>query len=108
MANPDGLHIRAASLVAKRTSRLPAKVELIKGNRRVDATNVLQIVSLCALEGDQLLLEATGQDAEAALDALVDLFENGFSEVEPADPPEHSLGEMGPSEAAPDGDASAQ
>jgi phosphocarrier protein HPr len=80
VANPDGLHIRAASLIAKLTGQVPAKVQLIKGSQRVDATNVLQIISLCALKGDQLLLEATGCDADAALEALVELFENGFDE----------------------------
>jgi phosphotransferase system HPr (HPr) family protein len=80
VANPDGLHIRAASLIAKLTGQVPAKVELVKGNQRVDATNVLQIVSLCALKGEQLLLEATGRGAHAALEALVELFENQFAD----------------------------
>lgn len=80
VANPNGLHIRAASLIAKVTGRVPAKVELIKGSQRVDATDVLQIISLCALKGDQLLLEATGCNADVALEALVQLFENGFDE----------------------------
>jgi phosphotransferase system HPr (HPr) family protein len=80
VASPDGLHIRAASLIAKLTGRARAKVELVKGSQRVDATNVLQIISLCALEGEQLLLEATGRNAEAALEALAELFENGFDE----------------------------
>ena len=82
VANPDGLHIRAASLIAKVTGQVPAKVELVKGSQRVDATDVLQIISLCALEGDQLLLEASGNDADAALEALAALFENGFDEAQ--------------------------
>jgi phosphocarrier protein HPr len=80
VANPDGLHIRAASLIAKLTEQVPAKVELVKGNQRVDASNVLQIVSLCALEGEKILLEATGRGAHDALEALVELFENQFAE----------------------------
>ena len=109
VANPDGLHIRAASLIAKLTGQVPAKVELIKGGQRVDATNVLQIVSLCALEGEQLLLEATGRDADAVLEALARLFEKKFDENEvcasqPAKPCEHNPGETGRSEAASDGD----
>lgn len=80
VANPDGLHLRAASLIAKLIGQVPAKVQLVKGNHRVDATSVLQMMSLCALEGEQLLLEATGQDADAALDILAQLFENEFNE----------------------------
>ncbi|MFH1921105.1 MAG: HPr family phosphocarrier protein [Planctomycetota bacterium] len=106
VANPDGLHVRAASLVAKLTGRGAAKVELIKGNRRVDATNVLQILSLCALEGDQLLLEATGQDADAALEALVELFENQFDEDKSSRQHKHPAGEPSRADATPDGNPS--
>jgi phosphotransferase system HPr (HPr) family protein len=107
VANPDGLHIRAASSIAKLTGQAPAKVELVKGDQRVDATNVLQIVSLCALEGEQLLLEATGRDAEAVLETLSELFENNFDENglkprRPARQPEQNPGQRGPSEAASD------
>ena len=109
VANPDGLHIRAASLIAKMTGQVPAKVELIKGSQRVDATDVLQIISLCALEGDQLLLEATGCDADAALEALAELFENGFDEAqfgtgEPEKRSEENVGEADSSDAAARGD----
>jgi phosphotransferase system HPr (HPr) family protein len=102
VANPDGLHIRAASLVAKLTGEGPAKVELVKGSQRVDATNVLQILSLCALEGDQLLLEATGQDADAALDALAELFESKFDEDKFTSRQEHCAGEPSRSDTASD------
>lgn len=106
VANPDGLHIRAASLVAKLTGQRPAKVELIKGNRRVDATNVLQILSLCALEGDQLLLEATGREAGAALEALVELFENQFDEAKSSRKNECPADEPRRADAASEGDPS--
>jgi len=111
VANPDGLHIRAASLIAKLTGQAPAKVELIKGSQRVDATNVLQIISLCALEGEQLLLEATGRDADAVLEMLARLFENKFDEDEvgtgePATQHKPPPGETCRSEAASDGDLS--
>lgn len=106
VANPDGLHIRAASLIAKAAGQVPARVELIKGSQRVDATNVLQILSLCVMEGEQLLLESTGRDAEAALEALAELFENKFGEDTSASggPTEQSkdrAGETGPSDGCP-------
>jgi len=109
VANPEGLHLRAASLIVKLMGQVPAKVELIKGSQRVDATNMLQIVSLCALEGEQLLLEATGQNAEAALEALAELFENRFEErnfgaSRHASPREYDSGDGRPFDAASDGD----
>ena len=103
VANPQGLHARAATLIANLVKHLPAKVELIKGALRVDGTNVLQMLSLCALPGDQLLLEATGQDAEAALEAVVELFESEFAQEDLAERDDQPTGEVEPSDATVEG-----
>ena len=49
-----------------------------KGDERVEGTDVLQIMSLGVGEGEELLLEAAGSDAETVLDALAALFESHF------------------------------
>jgi phosphocarrier protein len=53
-------------------------VELVKDEQRVSATDVLQVVSLGAVFGSELVLEATGPDSEEVLDALVELFAANF------------------------------
>jgi phosphocarrier protein len=80
VVNPEGVHARVATLLARTVRRFQAKVELIKGRQRVDGTDVLQILSLGAAAGEQLQLEAVGPEAEAALEALVQLFVDGFGE----------------------------
>jgi phosphotransferase system HPr (HPr) family protein len=80
VANYAGLHARAATLIAKQARRFDARVELIRDRQRVEATDVLQILSLGAHAGVQIGLEATGPDAEPALDALVQLFNDKFGE----------------------------
>ncbi len=78
VTNPEGVHARAATQVRLVVLRYRARVEVIKGFERVDPTNVLQMLSLCAGPGDELVLEATGEDAEAVLEALARLFDNKF------------------------------
>jgi phosphotransferase system HPr (HPr) family protein len=80
VSNPQGVHARAATLIAELVHRYDAKVVLIKQNDRVQGTDVLQILSLGAGQGEQLLLEATGNDAEKVLDALALLFAENFNE----------------------------
>jgi len=46
----------------------------------VDGTDVLQILSLGALPGEELLVEASGEEADAAVAALAQLFQNRFGE----------------------------
>ena len=80
VTNAEGLHARAATLVAELARRFEAKVELAKDCERVEGTEVLQILSLGVAQGEQLVLEATGQDAEEAVEALVELFAGNFVE----------------------------
>jgi phosphotransferase system HPr (HPr) family protein len=80
VSNPQGIHARAATLIADLTRRFDAKVVLAKHSERVEATEVLQILSLGAAQGEEVLLEATGHDSEQALDALVRLFADNFGE----------------------------
>jgi len=78
VTNRQGVHARAATLIAQVVRQHEAKVSLRKGSERVEGTDVLQIMSLGAGEGDHLLLEAVGRDAETVLDALVALFHGRF------------------------------
>lgn len=80
VTNESGIHARAATLVAELVRRFDSKVVLVKDCERVEGTDVLQILSLGAGRGNELLLEATGHDAERVLDALVQLFNDNFSE----------------------------
>jgi phosphocarrier protein HPr len=82
VTNPQGLHARPADLLVKAASRFQSKVEIIKGNERVDAKSILAIFTLAALPGTELVVEAVGPDAEDALQAMCDLFERGFNELE--------------------------
>ncbi len=76
--NEEGVHLRAADLIAKQVRRFDAKVVLAKGSHQVEGTDVLQILSLGAARGEQMVLEADGADAEQVLDALAQLFADGF------------------------------
>ena len=55
---------------------------MIRGDERVDGKSILSILTLAAAQGTELSIEATGQDADAALDALADLVAKGFAEEE--------------------------
>jgi phosphotransferase system HPr (HPr) family protein len=81
VANRQGLHLRAATLLAERARRFQAKVEMFTGDRRrAQTTDVLQMTSMGVTQGTELQLVATGADAEAALDALAELFRDRFGE----------------------------
>lgn len=77
--NPQGLHMRPAYLFVSTASRFECKIEVIKDDIRIDGKSVLDILTLGATQGTQVLLEATGSDAEFAIVALEELVVSGFS-----------------------------
>ena len=80
VSNREGLHFRAATELAKLVRGFRAEVVILKNQDRADCGDVLEISSLGAEENEQLLLQASGQEAEEALEAAARLFASGFDE----------------------------
>ena len=80
VSNREGLHARAATELAKLVRGFRAEVVILKNQDRVDCGDVLEILSLGAAMNEQLLLQASGQEAEEALEAVSRLFASGFDE----------------------------
>ena len=70
VTNPQGLHARPADVFVKPASQYQSTIEVIKDGERVDGKSILAILTLAAVQGTQLQIEATGPDAEDALIAL--------------------------------------
>jgi phosphotransferase system HPr (HPr) family protein len=80
VANRAGLHARAAVMVVTEARKFDARVVVSKGSQEVEATDVLQMMSLGAAQGEVLSLQGFGQEAQAAVDALEQLFVRKFDE----------------------------
>jgi phosphotransferase system HPr (HPr) family protein len=79
VSNREGFHLRAATTLIVVARRYNADIAIVKGSLSVDAKSTpLQLLGLGAFEGDKVMLEATGGDAEAAVKALADLFDAHF------------------------------
>jgi phosphotransferase system HPr (HPr) family protein len=81
VTNPQGLHARPADMFVKLANQYQANIEMIKDGERVDGKSILALLTLAAVEGTQLQIEATGPDAVAALDALTELVMRNFDET---------------------------
>lgn len=94
IVNALGLHLRPAAKFVKTADRFQADIRVLYKGQTFDGRSILDLATLAAERGSRLELEATGNDAEAALDALADLiaaefFEdaNGDDLPHPAPPP---------------------
>jgi phosphotransferase system HPr (HPr) family protein len=77
--NPSGLHARPSLAVSRIARESKSRVEVRTPYQKVDARDVLQLLSLGAACGTELQLTAVGPDADDVLDKLVAQFNDGFS-----------------------------
>ncbi len=80
VANQAGLHARAAVMIVTEARKFDARIVIAKGLHEVEATDVLQMMSLGDAQGEQLSLEGSGNEAQAAVEALEQLFLRKFDE----------------------------
>ncbi len=78
--NTKGLHVRAATVLAKTASRFKARVTVARDGEVVDAKSIMGLLLLTAAQGTKIVVAATGADAAQALDAVGELVESGFGE----------------------------
>jgi phosphocarrier protein len=79
--NPLGLHLRTAEKLVRAARQFRADIRVIGNGQSIDGKSILDVMALAAECGSRLQLHADGPDAEAALDALVDLIGRSFDEA---------------------------
>ena len=78
--NQVGLHARPATFFIQKANEFKSSIWIEKEERRVNAKSLLGILSLGIVGGTSIKIIADGADEEVAVEALVDLVTNGFSE----------------------------
>ena len=67
-------------MIAKVARGSSSSVYLANGGIETDCTDVLDLLSLEAHAGSVLVLTVDGEDEQAVMDSIVDLFERQFDE----------------------------
>lgn len=78
--NKKGLHARASAKFVKCAERFDAFVRVTRDDQTVTGTSIMGLLMLAAGPGTSLYLEADGPEGPEALEALVELINNGFGE----------------------------
>jgi phosphotransferase system HPr (HPr) family protein len=86
IVNTDGIHARPAALIVEALASLDAQVTIATDySAPVSARSPTALMSLGTRVGDVLRIEADGACAEAAVDRIVALVRDGFSELAGSD-----------------------
>ena len=78
--NQVGLHARPATFFIQKANEFKSSIWVEKDERRVNAKSLLGVLSLGIVGGTDIRIIADGLDEQLAVDSLVRLVENGFTE----------------------------
>jgi phosphocarrier protein HPr len=83
--NPSGLHARPAATFVKAAAGFAADIRVTNLTRNADrsasAKSILGVMQLAVSQGHELRIEATGDDADAAVAELARLVASGLGET---------------------------
>jgi phosphocarrier protein len=82
IVNKLGLHARAAAKLTQIAGGFASEIYISRSGRRVNAKSIMGVMMLAAGQGTSVLVEAKGDDAEAALTAIAKLVAERFGEAE--------------------------
>ncbi|HEY3887782.1 MAG TPA: glucose PTS transporter subunit IIA, partial [Caulobacteraceae bacterium] len=75
-----GIHARPAAVIAAEARRHAAEIGVTAHGRRANAKSPVAVMALAIRHGDEIVLAASGADAEAAVAALAALIAGGLGE----------------------------
>jgi phosphocarrier protein HPr len=82
IVNKKGLHARASAKFVQCAEQFDAAINVTRGHESVGGTSIMGLMMLAAGPGITITIQATGNDAEAAVNALCELVASRFGEEE--------------------------
>lgn len=78
--NKYGLHARPAAEFVKTAHAFDCEILVSKDDLEVNGKSIMGMMMLAAEQGAEIVIRASGSDAEAALDKLAGLVDSRFGE----------------------------
>lgn len=80
IVNELGLHARSAGKIAKIAQNAQSTIWLIKDNEKVDASSIIDILTLACAKGSKIMLTVDSKSDVHILNEITALVERGFEE----------------------------
>ena len=75
-----GLNARVASMFLRNSVKFGSDIILIKDNNRYNGKSILSILSMQAVNGEEIEIEISGEDEREAMDSLISFFQKDLKE----------------------------
>ena len=80
IVNKRGLHARASAKFVELACKYQSEITVTREGNSVSGRSIMGLMMLAAPQGSELEIAASGDDAEAALAAIISLIAAGFHE----------------------------
>ncbi len=80
IVNKLGLHARASAKLTQLAARFESDVQVTRNNRKVNAKSIMGVMMLAAGKGSKIVVEISGSDEAAAMEAISKLVGDYFGE----------------------------
>jgi len=80
ISNKLGLHARPSAQLTQTAARFSSDIHISRSGRRVNAKSIMGVMMLAAGQGSTVTVEAEGDDAEEAVQAIGRLIAERFGE----------------------------
>jgi phosphocarrier protein HPr len=80
IVNKNGLHARPAAEIVKLAARYQSEITIVRDDLEVNGKSIMGVMMLAAEYGADIVLRASGPDAEQAVGAIERLIANKFGE----------------------------
>lgn len=74
---PEDAEARPVAVMVQIASKYESKIHIISRNKKINAKSIMGMMSLGFGNGDELVLEAEGEDAEIAMEDITKYIESG-------------------------------
>ena len=82
IVNKLGLHARASAKLTQLAGSFPCEVWMERGSRRINAKSIMGVMMLAAGKGATVKIDTSGDQADEALQAILQLIANRFGEAD--------------------------
>ncbi|MDO8346840.1 MAG: HPr family phosphocarrier protein [Rugosibacter sp.] len=82
ITNKLGLHARASAKLTQLAGSFPCEVWMERGSRRINAKSIMGVMMLAAGKGATVMVDTDGEQADEALQAILQLINDRFGEGE--------------------------
>lgn len=81
IVNRQGLHARPSQLLVQTANRFQSQITIRNGSLEANGKSILEVMTLAAPKGTVLAFEAEGPDAQALVEAMLEVVRRGFDEM---------------------------